>query len=127
MSNIVPQRHALNAGLWKSLEQKIATNYAARFGEIWVIAGPVFGEKPAWLRRRVAVPEGFFMIVVDESEGRVRAQAFLFPQEIPERADLADFVVSIDEIEQRTGLDFLSDLPDDVEDALEAKRASRVW
>ena len=127
MSNIVPQRHALNAGLWKSLEQKIATNYAARFGEIWVIAGPVFGEKPAWLRRRVAVPEGFFMIVVDESEGRVRAQAFLFPQEIPERGDLADFAVSIDEIEQRTGLDFLSDLPDDVEDALEAKRASRVW
>ncbi len=127
MSNIVPQRHALNAGLWKALEQKIATNYAARFEEVWVVAGPVFGEKPAWLRRRVAVPEGFFMIVVDESEGRVRAQAFLFPQEIPEGAGLADYARSIDEIESRTGLDFLSELPDEVESALEAKRVSRVW
>ncbi len=127
MSNIAPQMHALNAGAWRELEHKIATSYAARFGEVWVIAGPVFGESPEWLRGRVAVPEAFFMIVIDETAGRVRAQAFLFPQSTIPEARLEEHVVSIDAIEQRTGLDFLSALPDEAETALESMRASRVW
>jgi endonuclease G, mitochondrial len=127
MSNIAPQKHALNAGVWKNLEQKIATSYAARFGEVWVMAGPVFGAQPAKLQRRVAVPEAFYMIVVDESEGRVRAQAFLFPQETFGGDELEKYMVSIDEIEARTGLDFLTALPDDAENALEARRVARVW
>jgi endonuclease G len=127
MSNIIPQKHALNAGLWKQLEQRIANAYPARFGEVWVIAGPVFGPKPEKLRRRVAVPESCYMIIVDESDGRVRATAFLFPQETPESARLDDFLVSIDELEHRTGLDFLPELPDAAEEALEARRAGRAW
>lgn len=126
MSNITPQKHGLNAGLWKSLEQKIATNYPGRFGEVWVIAGPVFGSRPPRLRQRVAVPEAFYMIMVDESDGRVRTQAFLFPQE-PGDGGLERYLATIDEVEQRTGLDFLAALPDDAEQALEAKPASRVW
>lgn len=127
MSNIVPQKHALNAGLWQQLEQRIATSYPARFGEVWVIAGPVFGPKPEKLRRRVAVPESCYMIIVDESDGRVRTTAYLFPQDAPEGARLDDFLVSIDELEHRTGLDFLHELPDPAEDALEARRAGRAW
>ncbi|WP_438481239.1 DNA/RNA non-specific endonuclease [Oleiharenicola lentus] len=126
MSNITPQKHGLNAGLWKSLEQKIATNYPGRFGEIWVIAGPIFGRYPARLKRRVAVPEAFFMIIVDESDGRVRAQAFIFPQETAS-AQLDAYLATIDEIERRTALNFLSELPDNVENALEAHRVARVW
>jgi endonuclease G len=126
MSNITPQKHGLNAGLWKTLEQKIATNYPARFGEVWVIAGPVFGNRPEKLHRRVAVPEAFYMIIVDESDGRVRTEAFLLPQD-PPGPNLDDYLVTIDEIERRTGLDFLSALPDKAENALEAKKASRVW
>lgn len=126
MSNITPQRHRLNAGLWQTLEQKIATSYPGRFGEVWVLAGPVFGPQPKRLKGRVAVPDAFFMIVVDESDGRVRTQAFLLPQEpVSERLD--SYLVSIDEIERRTGLDFLAALPDDAETALESRPAARVW
>lgn len=126
MSNITPQKHGLNAGLWKSLEEKIATSYPGRFEEVWVLAGPVFGPNPPRLKQRVAVPEAFYMIIVDESDGRVRTQAFLFPQE-PGRPELDQHLVTIDEIERRTGLDFLPQLPDDVEAALESRRASRAW
>ena len=66
------------------------------------------------------------MIVVDESDGRVRAQAFLFPQDAT-RESLDSYLVSIDEIERRTGLDFLSELPDEAEKALEAHKVSRAW
>jgi endonuclease G, mitochondrial len=127
MSNIVPQRHALNAGVWKQMEMNVATSYPARFGEVWVIVGPVFGSRAEKLRNGTVVPEAFFKIVIDESDGRVRAQAFIFPQETPAGAEAGGYLVSIDEIEQRTGLDFLPELPDTAEDALEAKRAERVW
>lgn len=127
MSNIVPQRHALNAGVWKELEMKIATSYPGRFGEVWVLAGPVFGARPTRLPNGTAVPEAFFMIVVDESDGRVRTEAFVFPQETPAGAGAERFLVSIDEIERRTGLDFLPELDDGAERALESKRAQAVW
>lgn len=127
MSNITPQRHALNAGLWKEMEMKIATSYPGRFGEVWVLAGPVFGARPARLPNGTAVPEGFFMIVVDESDGRIRSQAFCFPQETPAEVELNRFLVSIDEVERRTGLDFFGELEDSAEVALEAMRAQAVW
>lgn len=126
MSNIMPQKHALNAGLWKTLEQKIATSYPGRFGEVWVFAGPVFGPQPAKLRDRVTVPESCYMIILDESDGRIRAEAFLFPQETT-AGRLGTYLTSIDEIERRTGLDFFAALPDDAETALEARKVDRAW
>jgi len=65
--------------------------------------------------------------VVDESGGRVRAEAFLFPQDAASSVKMDDYLASVDEVEQRTGLDFLSELPDEAENALEARRVERVW
>ena len=127
MSNITPQRHALNAGLWKELELKIATSYPARYGEVWVLTGPIFGAQPHELRHGVQVPEAFFLIVIDEHEGKLRTLAFIVPQEAPAHADPEKYLTSIDEIQRRTGLDFLSELDDASERAVEAQRASRVW
>jgi DNA/RNA endonuclease G, NUC1 len=132
MSNIVPQRHGLNAGLWKRMEMEIATSWPARFGEVWVLAGPVFGDRPKTLpgrsgRTPPAIPEACYMIVTDESDGRTRTLAVILPQEPPAGAKLEDFLTTIDEIERRTGLDFFPELPDEVEAELESKRASRVW
>ena len=127
MSNIAPQRHALNAGLWRELEMKIATSYPARYGEVWVITGPVFGVNPPRLRGGVAVPEAFFLILIDENEGRLRTLAFLVPQEASAEADPARYLTTIGEIQRRTGLDFLSELDDESERQVENQRAGRVW
>jgi endonuclease G, mitochondrial len=126
MSNVCPQKHGLNAGLWKALEQRIATNYPGRFGEVWVLAGPVFGERPARLKRKVAIPEAFYMIIVDESDGRVRAESFVLPQN-PVSTQLDSYLVSIDEVERRTGLDFFNELPAETQSVLEAHRVARAW
>ena len=127
MSNITPQLHALNAGLWKELEQKIATSYPARYEEVWVLTGPVFDATPKKLRGGVAVPEAFFLIVIDENEGKLRTLAFLVPQAVPTSADPERYLTSIDEIQRRTGLNFLSELDDAAEKQVEAQRATRVW
>lgn len=131
MSNVMPQKHGLNAGLWKQLELRAATSYPARFGEIWVLCGPVFDQSltrlPGTNRRGPALPEACYMILVDESDNRVRALAFLFPQDPAPYSDLSDYLTTIDEIERRTGLDFLAALPDATEIELESRPASRVW
>ncbi len=38
-----------------------------------------------------------------------------------------DHIVSIDEIEEKTGLDFFADLPDELENELESKKARQLW
>lgn len=127
MSNITPQLHSLNAGLWRELEMKIATSYPARYGEVWVFTGPVFGEQPRRLRGGVVVPDAFFLIVIDENEGKLRTLAFIVPQEARSDANPASFLTSIDAIQRRTGLDFLSELDDASESAIEQTTAKRVW
>ena len=136
MSNIIPQRHGLNAGLWKQLEQRAASSYPARFGEVWVIAGPVFDSGPSARERRIGgrgaggtvrVPGECFMILADESDGRVRTLAFLFPQEPAAGARLEEFLTTVAEIERRTGLDFFAELDPATQLELEARKATRVW
>ena len=127
MSNIVPQRHALNAGLWRELEQKIATNYPARYAEVWIYVGPVFGARPKELRAGVPIPEAFFLIAIDEHEGKLRTLSAIVPQEAPANADVVEYLTSIDEIERRTKLDFLAELDDISERSLESARPPHVW
>jgi endonuclease G len=127
MSNVTPQRHALNAGLWRDLELKLATSYPARYGEIWAIVGPVFGAQPKKLRGRVPVADAFFLIVIDEAEGRLRTLALIVPHDAPGDADPSRYLTSIAEVQRRTGLDFLTELDDAAERAVESARAARVW
>ena len=123
-SNVTPQLHALNVGLWQELEQKIATSYPARYAEVWAITGPVFAATPKKLRGRVAVPEAFFLIVIDEHEGKLRTLALIVPQEAPPDAEPERYLTRFDEIERRIGLDFLGELDDAAESQVEAQRAT---
>jgi endonuclease G len=127
MSNITPQRHELNAGLWRELEMKIAINYPARYGEVWVLNGPIFGASPKRLKGGVLVPEAFFKIIIDEQDGRLRTLSFIVPQDAPADASPSRYLTSIAEIQRRTGLDFLSELEDVAERDVEQRKAEKVW
>ena len=115
LSNIVPQLHALNAGLWKDLEQRIMKRYVSP-------AAKKVG--------RVPVPTAFWMVIsdYDEAIGGVRAIAYLIPHEEKWRdAELTRYVVSIRRVEELTGLDFFPKLPRPAQDRLESTPAPRAW
>jgi len=130
LSNIVPQLHALNAGLWKDLEQRIMKRYVERYGTVWVQVGPVFTSPPAKKVGRIPVPTAFWMVIADydEAVGGVRAIAYLVPHEEKWRdAELTRYVVSIRRVEELTGLDFFPQLPRPAQDRLESAPAPRAW
>ncbi len=129
MSNVVPQKPELNQKLWMELELRAADRFTPRFGEIWVVTGPVYygNARPGRLPCGVVIPDAFYKIVFDEHERGLRALAFLIPHNVTGREKAGEFLTSINEIEARTGLDFCSALPDGVEEALESRANTRVW
>ena len=141
MSNVSPQFHTLNDGQWGDLEEWIAgrkppnataqnfiRGWADEFGEVWVVVGPLFEEERDPLPSGIPVPSGFFCIVVDEQEnGEPRALAFLFPHVDQRAEDLEPFLTSIDDVEDRAGLDFFHLLADSVEATMERATATELW
>ena len=130
LSNIVPQLHALNAGLWKDMEQRIMKRYVSRYGTVWVQVGPVFTATSEKKVGRIPVPSSFWMVIseYEESAHGIRAIAYLVPHEEKWRdAELTRYVVSIRRIEELTGLDFFPKLPKATQDRLESTAAPRAW
>jgi len=127
MTNIVPQTPTLNRQLWRRLEERIARHYANEYEEVWVVTGPVYDAQQQTLFSGVEIPDGFFKIVLDEDEGTVRVLAFVLPHRVSGNERLNRFLTNVDEVEQLTGLDFFSELPDQIEDPLESVVASQLW
>ena len=128
MSNVVPRRHAFNAGIWKSLEMKEINTLAPRCQSIWIITGPIY---PAVITRTlpsgIPVPEAFYKIILDEINGKIRAMAFIIDHDSENDTDLSACLVSINEIEKRTGLDFYMGFPETVQTALESDTNTKIW
>lgn len=129
MSNIAPQKPALNRGVWKDVEHRIAQLWTARYGEIWVIVGCISSpeSRETVSGTDVDVPQQFYQIVVAQEGMDVRALAVLFPQSVPYGAYAARHLISIDELEQLSGLDFLPELPEFIQSPLESELPSRLW
>jgi len=126
MSNMLPESPNLNRHVWMQLERKEIDEYARTFGEIWVITGGVFGQNAKRLPDGVEIPDACYRIIVDEDQGKPRVLAFVIPQNVAPTDDAAKYLTSVDQVERETGLDFMSELPDDVENKLEAEKAG-MW
>ena len=57
----------------------------------------------------------------------VRAMAMTFGQDVSWREWAARNLISIDDLEELSGLDFLPDLPEFIQNPLEAELPSRLW
>ena len=134
MSNMTPQTAELNRGLWKNLEEQVR-KWAAKFGAVTVVTGPVLEKKASKYEaigsNEVAVPEYFYKVlassVIDE-EGNpsIILAAFIMPNRGC-TGDIWDYLVTVDEVEKRTGIDFFSALDDDIEERIESSIDTAHW
>jgi len=125
-SNISPQKSDFNAGIWNTLEQKVRY-WANKYDGVFVVTGGVLkGDMQTIGDEHVAVPNQFYKIILDNDNGTIRMIAFLMPHENSNQP-LYKFVVSVDEIEALTGIDFFPELEDELENRLEAMSDYKGW
>lgn len=125
-SNISPQKHDFNSGIWNALEQKVRY-WASKYNGVFVIAGGVLEDNLRTIGdEQVSVPNQFYKILLDTNSGKTKMIAFLMPHE-NSNLPLYKFVVSVDSIETLTGIDFFPELEDSLENELEASADYKNW
>lgn len=123
-TNMCPQSHDLNSGDWNDLEQK-CRKWAEREGSIYIVCGPVFRQKKTIGRSKVAVPDGFYKVVLCMN-GTPKAIGFYYDNE-DGRRPMSAYVHTVDDIERMTGIDFFASLPDAIENRVEAYADAKEW
>lgn len=150
LTNISPQiGSTFNGSIWKTLENRIR-RWARDRGDITIICGPVFearsnvraiARQPVTNRQmlynvvgqnNVAVPTSFFKIIIDYTNPEAPdVLAFLMPHFATTNAgnerDIETYLTNVKRIEQLTGLDFLTVLPQSVQQEIETQTADAVW
>ncbi|MCM1108512.1 MAG: DNA/RNA non-specific endonuclease [Clostridium sp.] len=128
LSNICPQLHSLNNGDWKELEEK-SRKWARKYGIIYIVCGPIInkGKHNTIGANRVTIPDGFFKVILRmNNDGTAKAIGFIYPHEQSNRP-MQDYAVSVDQVESRTGINFFSKLPKEVERKAEAECNFNDW
>lgn len=125
LSSVVPMNAGMADSIWKSLQRKVREIVQTR-GELYIVAGPIYDHpSPKTVGPdHVAVPDAFFEIVFDPVH--VQAIAFIIPNRPEPAQNLPNFITSVQAVEKRTGMNFLSQLDDPVENLVESK-ASPFW
>jgi endonuclease G len=72
LTNIVPQKPALNRGLWKALENQVR-RWACGEEKITVFTGPILAAGLKTTKSGIPIPKEFFKLIVDETPPRKHA------------------------------------------------------
>jgi endonuclease G len=122
LSNITPQAAALNQGAWVKLEN--AERTLARSGKtVYVISGPLyewnFGTLPG-ADESHRIPSGYFKVLMVQSSKGIDTAAYIMEQDLSRSASFCPQLVSIDEVEQRSGLNLMPALSTSQASSIEA-------
>ena len=126
LSNMQPQRNVFNAGLWAKMEQMISRTWNTnQFRDtLYVCKGGTIDKEEQIITRvsnGLIVPRYFFMAILCKNSQGYKALGFWVEHlnEDHSNDNIINYVVSIDELERLTDIDFFCNLPDDIEEAAE--------
>ncbi len=125
-SNIAPQNRDFNAGVWNRLEKQVR-QWCKSYGDLFIVTGGILERDLEEIGEEdVDVPNMFYKIVYRKAGKQGKALAFLMPNK-ESKQPLDYFLVSIDEIEKRTGIDFFYQQDLDWQRQLETKIIKSGW
>ena len=139
MSNISPQSgNGFNqsGSAWNTGEDKVQAwgyNISRSTDTLYVVKGGTIGEGmiKGYIKNEIAIPKYFFMAVLFRSGDNYKAIGFYMPHEnlkdYPDKKDPKKYLMSIDALEQETGIDFFHNLPDNIENTVEATYNVNDW
>ncbi|MCT4643024.1 MAG: DNA/RNA non-specific endonuclease [Bacteriovoracaceae bacterium] len=125
MSNMAPQSPSLNRGRWRMLETKVRY-FVKKYGKLHVFTGPVFTSTHYEYINgtHIAIAPMFYKVIY--SPKYKKAIAFIMKNQKLKKKVL-DYAVKIDELENLTGIDFLHELNDSLENKLENQLDKKFW
>ncbi|WP_075604107.1 DNA/RNA non-specific endonuclease [Saccharicrinis aurantiacus] len=120
MSNMSPQKPNFNRGIWKNLEALVR-----EWGwstETHVVTGPIFKDNMGAIgSNKVTVPGSYYKVIYQPSSQLMIG--FVLPNEKSEKA-LSEFILPVDSIESLTGINFFSQVDDQLEAKLESQKGN---
>ena len=126
MSNMSPQLHRFNNGIWKNLEEWVREK-AIEFYTIYVVSGPVFINCLGSIgTNEVTIPGYFYKALLRFENGSPKTIGFLIPQ-VGAVGELKDYIVPINALETLTGIDFFPALNNSIENVVESRDNSTQW
>ncbi len=138
MSNAHPQHQNHNGGLWLTLENivnKWGNNSSFRDTLYVVKAGTIDNDQilgttnSSKTSAHLLIPKYFYMAILCVKNGEYKAIGFWteHTSESITKAKGRDYAVSIRELEERTGIDFFCNLPDEIEEKVETNYNLSDW
>jgi len=127
MSNICPQLHGFNAGIWEDLEDAVR-GMALRDGKLYVIVGPVLGSNLKKIGADgVSVPKYFYKVILDtHAAGSQPVSAFIIPNQ-DLKQPFWDYSVSLDSVEKVTGIRFFPKLRSKIQSTENIAAPPSIW
>ncbi|WP_145517394.1 DNA/RNA non-specific endonuclease [Yersinia mollaretii] len=130
LSNITPQKSALNQGAWARLEdqERLLAN-SPEVTAVYSVTGPLFERDIATLPANdaVQIPSGYWKVIfIGSGPNEGQYAAFLMDQDIAKSAQFCDYQVTIDSIEEKTNpkLTIWPALPDDVAKTIKSQKGT---
>ncbi len=149
LTNMQPQYQSHNGGLWSRLETQVRdyatddTKIGAHCDTLYVVKAATITDKVTIddvevdgvyadkCNDRLLVPKYFYMALLHYNKATDTYHALAFWTEhlstTQSVAYLGDYVITIDELEKRTGIDFFCNLPDVIENDVEATVDLKFW
>lgn len=125
LSNIVPQKPAFSKYTWNKLNNLVRA-WAKQSGSLYIVSGPVLADAPfpTFGPDKVSIPSRFFKVVLDMKNQR--GIGFVLKNNIT-TGSLKPYAMSVDMVEEITGIDFFPSLPDDQEKNIESHFDTSAW
>lgn len=140
-TNMTPQYSSFNQGIWEKLEEKVRS-YASSSDTLYVVTGCVLQNSPGTITDRagnkVTVPSAYFKALLRYMSGSTygfggyMAAGYYLPHTTSiSNSSYTGYVMSIDELEKKTGIDFFVNLGSavgqDTADKIEAQTPISWW
>jgi endonuclease G len=131
-TNIMPQKKDLNEGPWEKVEEKVR-GLVDKYGHVWGMSGPLYEKDMPPLPKATKphkVPSGFWMVVVasakenPQSPKDLKVAAFIMDQDALRKDDPQKAVVSVDDVQKRSKLNFFWELSATDQQTLESQTAN---
>jgi endonuclease G, mitochondrial len=125
LSNMQPQVNGFNVGVWSTMESQLRNTWnTSKYRDIlYVCKGGTIDNSSqiaGYTSSKLIVPKYFFAAILAVKDGQYKAIGLWFEHKANNDKSLANYVVSIDELEKLTGIDFFCNLPDKTENTVEA-------